>query len=163
MDQSFHWPIMEHLDKPFAYCCKNFQKCGPPDDGLARPSKPRPGAARGPRRAGPGGLRAARPMLISNLDPHLTHIGNWVHPESILGPTGISIGSAIFAGLEVITDRPTDGPCYSICSNRPHLRCGIIRHHFVKMYLSTAKRVLHKIQTIGNNTLSRWQNWSINW
>jgi len=35
---------------------------------------------------------------------------------------GISIGSAVFAGLISLTDRPTDRPRYSVCNNRPHLR-----------------------------------------
>jgi len=43
---------------------------------------------------------------------------------------GISIGSAVFAGLTVVTDRQTDRPRYSVCSNRPHLRivlrCGLV-------------------------------------
>jgi len=34
---------------------------------------------------------------------------------------GISIGSAIFAGLTIITDRQTIGQAISICSNKPHL------------------------------------------
>ena len=45
-----------------------------------------------------------------------------------LGPTrvhiyqnGVSIGTAIFAGLTVVTDRLTDRLCYSVCSNRPNL------------------------------------------
>jgi len=43
--------------KLFAYCCENFQKCGPEDDGPAC-SKPRPGP-----RAMSG--QAWRPVLIS--------------------------------------------------------------------------------------------------
>jgi len=34
-----------------------------------------------------------------------------------------------FAGLMIVTDRPTDRPRYSVCNNRPHLRslrCGVI-------------------------------------
>jgi len=34
-------------------------------------------------------------------------------------PNGISIGSAVFAGLTVVTDQQ---PCYSVCKNKPHLR-----------------------------------------
>jgi len=37
-------------------------------------------------------------------------------------PNGISIGSAVFAGLTVVTDRQTDRPRYSAGNNRPHLR-----------------------------------------
>jgi len=40
----------------------------------------------------------------------------WVHI-----PNGNSISLAIFARLTVITGRPTDRPCYSVCTNRPHL------------------------------------------
>ena len=45
-------------------------------------------------------------------------------------PNGISIGSAVFAGLTTVTDRLTDGPRYSVCNDRPHLRyvvrrCGL--------------------------------------
>jgi len=36
-------------------------------------------------------------------------------------PNGISIGSAIFARLTVVTDRLTDWPRYSVRNNRPHL------------------------------------------
>jgi len=37
-------------------------------------------------------------------------------------PNGVSIGSAVLAWLTSVTDRPTNGPCYSVCNNRPHLR-----------------------------------------
>ena len=48
----------------------------------------------------------------------------------IHNPNGISIASAVFAGLTAVTDRPTDGQTnrptdhaiYSVCNNRPHLR-----------------------------------------
>jgi len=36
-------------------------------------------------------------------------------------PNGISIGSAIFAGLTILRHRLTDRPRYSVCNNRPHL------------------------------------------
>jgi len=43
---------------------------------------------------------------------------------------GIAIGSAVFGGLTVVTDRQTDRPRYSVRSNRPHLaivlRCGLV-------------------------------------
>jgi len=36
---------------------------------------------------------------------------------------GMSIGSAVFPRHTIVTDRPTDRPCYSVCNNsRPHLR-----------------------------------------
>jgi len=37
-------------------------------------------------------------------------------------PNGILIGSAIFAELTTVTDRPTDIPRCSVCNNRAHLR-----------------------------------------
>jgi len=37
-------------------------------------------------------------------------------------PNGILIGSAVFAWITIVTDRPTDRPRYSVCSNRTHLR-----------------------------------------
>jgi len=43
-------------------------------------------------------------------------------PTRFLNPNGISIGSAAFAGLKLVTDRPTDRPRYFVCNNRPHLR-----------------------------------------
>jgi len=61
---------------------------------------------------------------------------NWWFPEPtrVLNPNGISIGSAVFAGLTGVTDIPTnrqtDIPLYSIVNNKPHfsylvLRCGL--------------------------------------
>jgi len=38
-------------------------------------------------------------------------------PTRVLDPNGISIGSAVFAGLTSVTDRQTDRPRYSICNN----------------------------------------------
>jgi len=40
---------------------------------------------------------------------------------------GISIGSAVFAGLTIVTK--TDRRRYSVCNNMPHLvlRCGLIK------------------------------------
>jgi len=48
----------------------------------------------------------------------------WAHASPLLKE--ISIGSAIFAGLKIVTDRQADRPHYSICNNRPHL------HHVSK-------------------------------
>jgi len=42
-------------------------------------------------------------------------------PSQVLNPDGISIGSAVFAGVTSVTDRPTDRPRYSVSNNRPHL------------------------------------------
>jgi len=48
-------------------------------------------------------------------------------PASVRIPNGISIGSAISAGLKVVTNRQIDRPCYSVCSNRPHLASAAMR------------------------------------
>jgi len=40
----------------------------------------------------------------------------------VLNPNGISISSAVFAGLTTVSDQLTDRPCYSVGNNRPHLR-----------------------------------------
>ena len=42
-------------------------------------------------------------------------------------PNGISIGSAVFAGLTVVTDRQTDRPRYSVYSNKLHLASAAMR------------------------------------
>jgi len=60
------------------------------------------------------------PLPMGDLDPHLIH-GSLDPPESVLNPNGISIGSAVIAGLTSVTDRPTDRPRYSVGNNRPHL------------------------------------------
>ena len=39
----------------------------------------------------------------------------------VLNPNGISIGSAVFAGLTSVTDWPTDTPCYSVGNKRPRV------------------------------------------
>jgi len=39
----------------------------------------------------------------------------WTHPGTrFLNPNGISIGSAVFARLTAVTDRPTDHPNWSV-------------------------------------------------
>ena len=42
-------------------------------------------------------------------------------------PNGISIGSAVFAGLAIVTDRPTDRLRYSVRTNRLHLANAAMR------------------------------------
>jgi len=56
------------------------------------------------------------PLYIGDQDPRLI--------RASLGPSNdITIGSAVFAELTIVTDRPTDRPArYSVCNNRPHLR-----------------------------------------
>jgi len=34
-------------------------------------------------------------------------------------PNYISIGRGVFAGLTIVTNRPTDRPRYSVCNNTP--------------------------------------------
>jgi len=46
------------------------------------------------------------PLFRGGCRPHLVH--------SSLGPNGISIGSADFAGLTVVTDRPTEHTTLSV-------------------------------------------------
>jgi len=62
----------------------------------------------------------------SKLPP--SHWGIWTPSNTrFLGPTrvqipnGIPVGSAIFAGITIMTDRQTNKPLYSICNKRLHL------------------------------------------
>jgi len=62
---------------------------------------------------------------MEDLNSHL--INAWFPgPARVLNPNGISIGSAVFAGLTSVierqTDRLTDRPHYSVGNNRPHIR-----------------------------------------
>ena len=47
-------------------------------------------------------------------------------PTRVNFPNNFMIVSAIFAGLTVVTDRQTDRPCYSVCSNKPHPASALI-------------------------------------
>jgi len=58
-------------------------------------------------------------------------------PTQVHKPNDMSIGSAVFAGLTIVTDRQTDRPRYSVCKNRPHLWCGLI------VYCNTAARSIN--------------------
>jgi len=51
----------------------------------------------------------------------------FLEPTRVHNPNSISIGSAIFAGLMIMTDRPTDRWRYFVCNNRPHLRSTVMR------------------------------------
>jgi len=44
-------------------------------------------------------------------------------PTQVHIPNDISIGSAVFARLTIVADRQTNRPRYSVCNNRPRLRC----------------------------------------
>jgi len=43
-------------------------------------------------------------------------------PTQVLNPNGVSIGSAIFAGLTGVTDRPTDHATPSVTTGRIDVR-----------------------------------------
>jgi len=62
----------------------------------------------------------------SNIVPpmgHLDPLNIWFFvPTQDHTLKGISIGLAIYAGLMIVTDRPTDRSCYSVYNVRPHLR-----------------------------------------
>jgi len=63
--------------------------------------------------------------------PHLMR--GFLSPPRVYSAVDILIGSDVFAGHTVVTnrhtDRPTDRPRYSVCRNRPHsilwVRCGL--------------------------------------
>ena len=57
-----------------------------------------------------------------------TPSNTWFHgPTWVLNPNGISIGSAVFAGLTSVTDQQTDRRRYWVGNNRPHLRTYVVR------------------------------------
>jgi len=67
-----------------------------------------------------------RPLVPSKLyiqvwgsGPHVIRVS--LGPIRVNVPNGISIGSAVFAGLTIVADRQTDRAHYSVCSNRPNL------------------------------------------
>jgi len=57
-------------------------------------------------------------LKIAPSHPANTCMVTWAHPSP--QAKGISIGSVLFAGLTMATDRQTDRPRY-IGNNRPHL------------------------------------------
>ena len=64
-------------------------------------------------------------------------------PTQVLNPNGISIGSAIFAGLRTVTDRPTDHATPSVIIGRIYVRSRPIamRPKIVQFQLCVARRV----------------------
>jgi len=48
-------------------------------------------------------------------------------PTQVLNPTGSSIGSAVFAGLTSVTDRPTDYATRSVRIGRTYVRSTAMR------------------------------------
>jgi len=51
----------------------------------------------------------------------------FLRPTRVSIPNGVANGSAATAGLTLVTNRPTDRPRYSVCSNRPHLASAAMR------------------------------------
>jgi len=43
-------------------------------------------------------------------------------PTRVHNPNGISVGSSVYAGLKIVTNRPTGHRPHYIGNNRPHLR-----------------------------------------
>jgi len=62
---------------------------------------------------GPPLSHSELPLRMGDLDP-------WAHPR-VHNPNGISIGSAVFAVLTIVTCRQTDRPYYSVCNKRPRI------------------------------------------
>ena len=58
------------------------------------------------------------PSPWGDLDPNLTWFPG---PTGVLSPNGIWIGTAIFAGLTSVTDRPTDHATRSVTIDRIHV------------------------------------------
>jgi len=60
----------------------------------------------------------------------------FLEPTQVLTSNGISIGSAVFAGLTIVTDRPR----FSICRNWPYLRSTV-------MYVKNPSKGIWYLQT----------------
>ena len=76
--------------------------------------------------------------------PHYVRGSGLLSITCFLGPirlnfsNGISIGYAVFAGLTIVGDRPTDRPRYSVCSSGPLLANTATwpNHNVSKIYFS---------------------------
>ena len=55
-------------------------------------------------------------------------------PTRVLNPNGISIGSAVLAGLTSVTDRPTDHATQSVTINRIYIRSTAMRSNNVVIF-----------------------------
>jgi len=68
-------------------------------------------------------------------------------PIQVNIPNSITIGSAAFAGLTVVTDRQTDRqtgrPRYSACSNRPHLGGAAMRPNRLIIIIIKLEGIVH--------------------
>jgi len=72
-------------------------------------------------------FRSLQPLLLRSRQTvpifYWTPYNTWfLQSTRAHNPNGISIGSAVFAEITIVTDRQTDRPRYSFCNNRPHLR-----------------------------------------
>jgi len=83
--------------------------------------------------------RSKLPFCVGDLDPMFP----W--PAQVHVPNDTSIGSAIFAGLTIVTD----GPRYSICSNR---RISIVLRCCLNMSSVETKYAMHMARLL-------WQPW----
>ena len=90
-----------------------------------------------------------RPLFALIIAP--SRVGIWTPSNTwFLGPTevhipnGNSVGSAVFAGLTVVTDRPTDRPRYSVCSYRLHLAIAAMRLKIVQ-HLALLRDICKKL------------------
>jgi len=59
-------------------------------------------------------------------------------PTRVHIPNGISIGSVVFAGLTIVTDRLTDRLRYSVCNSRPYLSSTAMRPRSKLWYVCTS-------------------------
>jgi len=90
-----------------------------------------------------------------DLDPHLIH-GSLGPPESN-NPNGISIGSAVFAGLTSVTDRPTDHATWSVTIGRIYVRSTAMRRNNNNNNKSNNLIYhVHSVEEIWNWTLKVW-------
>jgi len=65
------------------------------------------------------------PFTCGDLDPILFPL--FFGSTQVHIPNAISIDSAVFAGLTVVTDRQTDRPHYFVCNNRSYLASAAMR------------------------------------
>ena len=72
--------------------------------------------------------------------------------SGVLNPNGISIGSAVFAGLTSVTDWPTDTPCYSVGNKRPRVRTQYCDAAWKSKCGKPSKQ-------INNNVAPNWTKW----
>ena len=74
-------------------------------------------------------------------------------PTRVLNPNGISIGSAVFAGLASVTDGRTDGP-----TDRPRYSVGITTGH---IYVRSTAMRPNNNQIYNAHSVEEISNWNI--